>query len=85
MLRVSTFSRQGYRIYLNGHLIKENKGRSKTWMPQQFCDDNQNKIRQYLKKGTNVIAATSFLQYFRGKEGNIEVYLEGLKKYPKIN
>jgi hypothetical protein len=38
-----------------------------------------------LKKGPNVLAATSFLQYFRGKEGAIEVYLEGLKEIPKTD
>ena len=41
------------------------------------------KIHKALKKGTNVLAATSYLQYFKGKEGDIEVYLEGLKELPK--
>ncbi|HSP43747.1 MAG TPA: hypothetical protein VLO11_12805, partial [Luteolibacter sp.] len=71
---------QGYRIYLNGELVVENKGRSKTWQPQyHYLDD---KARQHLKPGTNVLSATSFMQYFRGKEGDIEVYLEGLDKLP---
>ena len=42
-------------------------------------------MKKHLKKGTDVIAANSFLQYFRGKEGIIEVYMEGLKEYPKID
>jgi Family of unknown function (DUF6288) len=85
MLRLIAFSRQGYRIYLNGHLVAENKGRSKTWQAHVIYADSTNKIAEHLKKGTNVIAATSFLQYFRGKEGAIEVYVEGLKKLPEID
>ena len=82
-LRLVAFTRQGYRIYLNGNLVFENKGRSKTWAPRvTYFDD---KMKKHLKKGTNVLAATSFMQYFRGKVGNIEVYMEGLKKYPKFD
>lgn len=41
-------------------------------------------LKQLLEKGTNVIAATSFLQYFRGKEGNIEVCVEVLEELPEV-
>ncbi len=82
-LRLIAFSRQGYRIYLNGNLVFENKGRSKTWAPRVTYFDE--KMTKHLNKGTNVLAATSFMQYFRGKEGNIEVYMEGLRKYPKFD
>lgn len=82
-LRLMVYSRQGFRIYINGNLVVENKGRSKTWMAQERYLDE--KMKKHLKKGKNVIAAIGFLQYFRGKEGNVEVVLEGLKKYPKID
>lgn len=85
ILRLIVFSRQGYQIYLNGQLVVENKGRSKTWQPQAIYADERNKIAEHLKKGTNVISAMSFLQYFRGPEGAIEVYLEGLKSLPRTN
>lgn len=85
MLRLVAYSRQGYRIYLNGHLVAENKGRSKTWQAHTIYADSKNGMAEHLTKGTNVLSATSFLQYFRGKEGNIEVYLEGLKEIPKTD
>jgi hypothetical protein len=80
LLRLVTYTRQGYRIHLNGNLVVENKGRSKTWQPRYDYLDA--KARQHLKPGINTIAATSFMQYFRGKEGDIEVYLEGLEELP---
>ncbi len=83
LLRLLAFSRQGYRIYLNGVLITESKGRSKTWSPRITYSAPDGKIHKALKKGTNVLAATSFMQYFKGTEGDIEVYLEGLKELPK--
>ena len=85
MLRLVTYSRQGYRIYLNGQLITETKGRSKNWWPRMYYPSKRGDLRKALKKGTNVLAATSFLQYFKGKDGDLEVYLEGLKELPKTN
>ena len=83
MLRLVAYTRQGYRIYLNGELVAENRNRSKTWQPQyQYLEA---KARQHLRKGTNVLAATSFMQYFRGREGDIEVYLEGLDQLPPLD
>ena len=35
-MRLMVYSRQGYRIYINGNLVRENKGRSKTWRAQEF-------------------------------------------------
>lgn len=81
-MRLVAFARQGYRVYLNGELLLENKGRTKNWSPRITYFDER--MKQLLKKGTNVIAATSFLQYFRGKEGNIEVYVEALEELPEV-
>jgi len=66
-----------------GQLVVEQKGRSKTWQPRVTYLDAG--MKKHLKKGKNVIAAISFMQYFRGKEGDIQVYLEGLKKFPKFD
>lgn len=81
-VRVTAFAKQGYRIYLNGHLLTAKRGRSRTWAPRRTYLDDES--MQYLKKGRNVIAAMSFLEYFRGKRGNIEVYVEGLKDLPPL-
>jgi hypothetical protein len=85
MLRLVTYSRQGYRIYLNGQLVVESKGRSKNWQPRMNYPNKRGELRKVLKKGTNVLTATSFLQYFKGKDGDLEVYLEGIKELPKAN
>ncbi len=82
MYRVTAFTRQGYDIYLNGHRIAGHRGRFRTWAPHvQYLDDA---ARQHLREGTNVIAARSFLQYFRGKEGDIEVFVEALPAFPDV-
>ncbi len=85
LLRLAVFSRQGYTVYVNGTLIESQKGRSRTWHPRMTYAKPGDKLYKALKPGTNVIAVTSFLQYFRGKEGDLEVYLEGLKELPKPN
>lgn len=85
LLRLNVFSRQGYRVYVNGTMVDEQSGRSKTWQPRMTYAKPGDKLYQALKPGSNVIAVTSFLQYFRGKEGDLEVYLEGLKELPKPN
>jgi hypothetical protein len=85
LFRLVAYTRQGYRIYINGELIVEGKGRTKNWLPRIEYGDSNSKLRAALKPGTNVIAATSFKQYFKGEEGDIEVYLEGLKSLPKAN
>ena len=41
-------------------------------------------MRKQLKVGTNVIAVRSFLQYFNGKEGALDVHLEGLRELPDL-
>jgi len=83
MFRISAFTRQGYRIYLNGNLIVESKNRSKTWQARaSYFNDN---MKKHLKKGTNVISAVSLMQYFRGKEGDIYLFMEGLKELPKFD
>ncbi len=64
-------------------MITESKGRSKGWSPRIEYGDANSKLRKALKPGANVIAATSFRQYFRGPEGDLEVYLEGLNSLPK--
>ena len=83
--RLVAFTRQGYRIYINGQLVCESEGRSKNWFPRIEYGDATSKIRKALKPGTNVIAATSFRQYFKGPDGDLEVYLEALKELPKPN
>lgn len=83
LFRLVAFTRQGFEIYINGEKVVEEKGRSKTWNPRISYADKNNKIRESLRPGTNVLTAKSFLQYFRGKEGDIEVYLEGLREMPK--
>lgn len=83
LFRLVAYTRQGYRIYINGELIAENKGRTKNWLPRIEYGDSASKLRKALKPGANVIAATSFRQYFKGPEGDLEVYLEGLKQVPK--
>ncbi len=83
LFRLVAYTRQGYRIYVNGQLVAENKGRTKNWLPRIDYGDAKGKLRKALKPGPNVIAATSFRQYFKGPEGDLEVYLEGLKELPK--
>ncbi|MBT8045389.1 MAG: hypothetical protein KJO79_10600, partial [Verrucomicrobiae bacterium] len=85
LLRLVVYSRQGFEIYINGQKVVSQKGRSKTWNPRFAYTDKNNKLRASLRPGTNVLTAMSFLQYFRGKEGDIEVYVEGLRKLPKPN
>lgn len=85
LFRLVAYSRQAYRIYINGQLVYETNSRSKNWFPRIEYGDATSKLRKALKPGTNVIAATSFRQYFKGPEGDIEVYLEGLKTLPAAN
>jgi hypothetical protein len=85
LLRLVAYTRQGYDIYINGQKVVSTKGRSKNWNPRITYEEKNNKLRESLKPGTNVLTAKSFLQYFRGKEGDIEVYLEGLREMPKPN
>ena len=80
LLRLAIFSRQGYRVYVNGSLVVEQSGRSKSWRPRMTYAKPGDKLYQALKPGSNLIAVTSFLQYFRGKEGDLEVYLEEKRK-----
>ena len=82
LFRLVAFSRQGYRVYVNGQLVCESKGRSKNWFPRIEYGNATSNLRKALKPGTNVIAATSFRQYFRGPDGDLEVYLEALKSLP---
>jgi hypothetical protein len=82
MFRVTVYARQGYDVYLNGHRIGGNAGRSKSWAARQHYLDDE--MRKHLKPGKNVIAATSFLQYFRGKVGGVHVYVEALKAFPSV-
>jgi hypothetical protein len=78
LYRAHVFTKQGYDLYLNGQKIAGDKSRSKTWMARTHYLDKP------LPAGTNVVAAMSFLEYFRGKTGNIEVYVEGLKDFPAV-
>ncbi|MFU8893556.1 MAG: DUF6288 domain-containing protein [Luteolibacter sp.] len=84
LIRLSIYTRQGFKIYLNGEPVAENRGRNRTWNRQQaFLNEN---TRKHLRKGRNVIAALSFMQYFRGTpEGGIEVQIEGLRQFPEID
>lgn len=83
LFRLVAYTRQGFRIYVNGQLVAENKGRTKNWLPRMEYSDANGKLRKALKPGPNVIAVTSFRQYFKGPDGDLEVYLEGLKSLPK--
>ena len=84
VFRLVAYTRQGYRIYVNGQLVAENRGRAKNWWPRMEYGDSNSKLRAALKPGTNLIAATSFKQYFKGvDEGDLEVFLEALKSLPK--
>lgn len=84
LFRIVAFTRQGYRIYLNGEPVVEERGRSRNWQPRTTPLNGE--MRSLLKPGRNVISAISFLQYFgRGPEGDLEVYLEGLREFPKVN
>ena len=80
MLRMVVYTRQGYRIYLNGKLVSESEARSKNWQPKYIYFDKN--MHNQLKTGRNVLAATSFMQYFKGKEGDIEVYIEAIDEIP---
>ena len=83
LFRLSVISRQGYRIYLNGEQVAEDRGRTRNWNPREtFLNES---TRKHLREGRNVIAVKSFMQYFRGTEGCIDVYLEGLREFPDID
>lgn len=82
-MRLSVYSRQGYDVYLNGNKIVSKSSRSKTWGAQRHYFDD--KIRQHLKVGKNVIVARGFLQYFRGKAGGIDLFVEKLEFPPKVD
>ena len=83
LFRLSVHTRQGYRIYLNGEPIAENRGRTRNWNPRETFLDGD--ARSHLRKGRNVFAIMSFKQYFRGTEGGVDLYLEGLRKFPEID
>lgn len=83
LFRLVAYTRQGYEIYINGQMVFETKSRSKNWQPRISYSEINSMLRESLRPGTNVLTAKSFLQYFRGKEGDIEVYLEGLREMPK--
>ncbi len=83
IVRVIVFAKQGYDVYLNGQRIAGSKDRPKSWGPHIHYFDA--KTRQHLRKGTNVIAASSFLEYSPRKDGNIEVYVEGLEALPPLD
>ncbi len=83
LFRFTVFSRQGYRIYLNGEPVGGEQGRSRTWQARQSflgADD-----RRHLREGRNVVAVLTFMQYFRGTDGGVDVYLEGLREFPRID
>ncbi len=82
-VRVTVYAKQGFEVYLNGQRIISNTARSKTWSPQSYILDD--KMRQHLKAGRNVLTAVSFLEYFRGKNGNIDVYIEALRDWPRVD
>ena len=82
MMRLTVYSRQGYDVYLNGHKIVNNSARSRNWVGRQrYFND---KMKQHLKVGRNVIAVRSFLQYFRGRGGGVDVFVEKLEKLPSV-
>ena len=83
MYRLVAFTRQGYEIYLNGNRIMEQSGRSRTWQPRITNFDTA--MKEHLREGTNVLAARSFLQYFRGKEGDMQLFIEALPDFPVID
>lgn len=83
MLRVTAFAKQGYRIYLKANLIAEDRSRSEIRAPRRYCLND--KAKERFKTGRNAIAATSFLECFRGKAGNIEVSVEGLWEFPRAD
>lgn len=83
MFRLTVYSRQGYDIFLNGHRIASERGRSKTWGARQTYFDD--KMKQHLKVGRNTIAARSFMQYFRGVDGGIDVFIEKLETLPRVD
>lgn len=80
--RIGVFTRQGYHLYLNGHLIRTEEGRTKPSVVRMLYLDD--KLKQHLKPGKNVIAVQSFLEYFRGQNGMLDVYLEGLENFPDV-
>jgi len=82
LFRLTVYARQGYDVYLNGQLVASERGRSKTWQARRRTFDA--KMREHLKVGTNVIAVRSFLQYFRGKDGGVDVFVEGLRELPPV-
>lgn len=80
--RIGVYTRQGYNLYLNGHLIRTEEGRTKPSVVRWIYLDD--KMKQHLKTGRNVIAIQSFLEYFRGQNGYLDVYLEGLDSFPAV-
>ncbi len=83
LFRLTLFSRQGFRVFINGEQVAEERGRSRTWGARHvFLNENTAK---HLREGRNVIAVMSFMQYFRGRDGGIDVYLEGLRQFPNID
>ena len=78
-VRVSVLAKQGYHIYLNGHLIN-----TYIW----WCDTPEYRsiglgadAVQHLKKGTNVLAVYANAAYVDGMPvGQIDVRVEGLKQ-----
>jgi hypothetical protein len=83
MMRLTVYSRQGYEVYLNGQKLVESKGRSKTWGARTTYFND--KMIGQLKVGKNVIAVRSFLQYFRGRDGGVDVFVEKLEQLPKVD
>lgn len=83
LFRLSAITRQGFRVYLHGEPIHENRGRSRTWQAREFFLDAN--ARQHLREGTNTLAVISFMQYFRGAEGGVDIYLEALRTFPEID
>lgn len=82
-LRIRVHSRQGYRLYLNGHPIITDKNPSKNWNARTTYLDES--IKKHLRPGTNVIAATSFLQYLPKKLGGLDVHIETLRNPPHFD
>jgi len=83
LFRLIVFSRQGFVVHINGEHVAEDRSRSRTWQGRDIYLDE--KARSHLKPGRNVITALSFMQYFRGKDGGLDLYLEGLRQFPRID
>ncbi len=76
--RISVLASQGFHIYLNGHRIH-----TYVWwkdMPYYRLIMLGSREINYLKKGTNVLAIYSNIEYPKGVAlGQVDLYLEGLK------